>query len=120
MPIMSHANVRHRHHIYPKAQMSGHFQARAYNSLCNICFLVSRDNLAIGKRRPRSYLGDFQDESRKRFKRVMRSHLIPASADAGVWVPGIVGSFKQFRRERLALICRAFEDEAGIKLFRPQ
>jgi hypothetical protein len=46
--------------------------------------------------------------------------LIPASADAGVWVPGIVGSFKQFRKERLHLICRAFEEAAGIKLFRPQ
>ncbi len=120
MPILSHANARHRHHIYPKAQMSGHFQARVYNSLCNICFLVSRDNLAIGKRRPRSYLNDFHEESRQRFKRVMRSHLIPAGADAGVWVPGIVGSFKQFRKERLGLICRAFESEAGIKLFRSQ
>lgn len=120
MPILSHANVRHRHHIYPKAQMSGHFQSRAYNSLCNICFLVSRDNLAIGKRRPRSYLSDFRGESRERFRRVVRSHLIQASADAGVWVPGIVRSFKQFRKERLHLICRAFEDEAGIKLFRPQ
>ena len=100
--------------------MSGHFQARVYNSLCNICFLVSRDNLAIGKRRPRSYLNDFRGESRQRFKRVMRSHLIPAGVDAGVWVPGIVGSFKQFRKERLDLICRAFENEAGIKIFRSQ
>ncbi len=120
MPILSHANARHRHHIYPKAQMTGHFQARVYNSLCNICFLVSRDNLAIGKRRPSSYLGDFRDEVPERFRRVVRSHLIPASADAGVWVPGIVGSFKQFRKERLQLICRAFEKEAGIRLFRPQ
>jgi len=48
----------------------------------------------------------------------MRSHLIPVGNDNGVWQRGAVRAFKQFRKERLALICASFEKEAGIKLFR--
>jgi hypothetical protein len=48
----------------------------------------------------------------------MKSHLIPAGSDCGVWGHRTVAAFKQFRAERLALICKAFEKEAGIKLFR--
>ena len=116
--VLSHANKRDRHHIFPKAQMAGHFPARVYNSLCNMCFLVSRDNQKIGKQRPRKYLDKYRDSGRRRFQQVMKSHLIPAADDAGVWTRGLVTAFKQFRRERLALICSELEKEAGIRLFR--
>jgi hypothetical protein len=115
---ISHANRKHRHHIFPQAQLRAHVSSKVYNSLCNICFLVSRENLGIGKRLPRKYLRPLLEKNRRAFYQVMRSHLIPAEADAGVWHSGVLRAFKQFRRERLELIYAAFEAEAGIRLFR--
>ena len=116
--VLSHANLRNRHHIFPKARLSGHFRARVYNSLCNICFLVSRDNQKIGMRLPRFYLDDYRAVGRARFKQVMNSHLIPVGEDSGIWDRGLVGAFKTFRKNRLSVICAEFERAAGIKLFR--
>ena len=115
--VMSHANRKHRHHIFPKAQLKNHFSSRIYNSLCNICFLVSQDNTRIGMKHPRSYLASHRDASRRRFRQVMKSHLIPIGEDSGVWDRGIAGAFKQFRSQRRDLICKEFERLAGIKLF---
>ena len=86
--VVSHANRRHRHHVFPQAQMKNHFPARTYNGLCNICFLVSRDNLAIGMKLPRNYLAEYRDSGRAQFRRVMKSHLIPVGAHDGVWDQG--------------------------------
>jgi hypothetical protein len=115
---ISFANRKDRHHIFPRAQLQDRFSPRVYNSLCNICFLVSRDNQKIGMRLPRRYLADYRDYGRQRFRRVMRSHLIPVGNDSGVWLRGTVRAFRQFRRERVALICAAFEKAAGLRLFR--
>ena len=115
---IGHADQRHRHHVFPQAQLSQHVPARVYNSLCNICFLVARDHGPIGMRVPRSYLKDYAAAGREQFRRVMKSHLIPVADDSGVWEIGIVKGFKKFRQQRLALICAAFEKEAGMKLFR--
>ena len=116
--VVSHANRRHRHHIFPQAQMKNRFPSRVYNGLCNICFLVSQDNLSIGKKLPRSYLSDYRRDSQAQFKHVMRSHLIPVGQQAGVWERGVVKAFKAFRVERLKLICDEFEHQADTKLFR--
>ena len=72
----------------------------------------------IGKKLPRKYLATYQSAGRGYFARVMKSHLIPAGKDGAVWEHGVVRAFKLFRSQRLALICKAFEKEAGIKLFR--
>jgi hypothetical protein len=48
----------------------------------------------------------------------MKSHMIPIGESSGVWQLSTKMGFKQFRSERLSLICKAFEKEAGIKLFR--
>jgi hypothetical protein len=116
--VISHANKKHRHHVFPQAQLRRYFQPRVFNSLCNICFLVSRDNEMIGMRLPRNYLADYRESGRKYFAGVMRSHLIPVGGDCGIWERGTVKAFKRFRAVRLALICKAFEKVAGIKLFR--
>jgi hypothetical protein len=67
---------------------------------------------------PRSYLADYAAVGREQFRRVMKSHLIPIGEDSGVWDRGVVKGYKKFRQQRLALICAAFEKEAGMKLFR--
>jgi hypothetical protein len=48
----------------------------------------------------------------------MKSHLIPYKPLSGIWVRGVRKAYRQFRRERAELICKAFEHEAGTKLFR--
>ena len=116
--VVSHANRRHRHHVFPQGQMKNHLPAKTYNGLCNICFLVSRDNVKIGMRAPRSYLAEYRETSRSHFRHVMKSHLIPAGEESGIWERGIVAGFKKFRKQRLQIICTEFEKEAGIRLFR--
>lgn len=115
---VSHANQRDRHHIFPKAQLKNHFSSRVYNSLCNICYLVFSDHMKIGMKLPRTYLKPYREDGRQQFRRVMKSHLIPAGDDSGLWDQGIVRAFKKFRQQRLAVICSEFEKAAGIKLFR--
>ena len=80
-------------------------------------FLVSRDNEKIRMRFPRHYLDEYREEGRQRFRRVMRSHLIPVGEESGVWERGVIRAFKHFRQDRLKMICAEFEKEAGIKLF---
>lgn len=116
--VLSHANLLNRHHIFPKGRLSAHFSARVYNSLCNICFLVSRDNQKIGMRLPRLYLEGYRTAGRARFKKVMSSHLVPIGEESGIWDKGLVSAFKKFRKSRLSVICSEFEKAAGIKLFR--
>lgn len=118
-PALSPASAKHRHHIFPRAQLEALVSRRAYNSLCNICFLVCADNQVIGKKLPRHYLTNCKEDARKHFRSVMKSHLIPVEKSSGVWDHQIGRAFKQFRSERLKLIMRAFEKEAdGLKLFR--
>jgi hypothetical protein len=114
---ISYSNRKDRHHIFPRAQLKNHFSPRVYNSLCNICFLVSRDNQKIGMRLPRNYLEEYADNGRRRFRSVMKSHLIPVGDESGVWDRGVVRAFRQFRRQRLSLVCAEFEKAAGMKLF---
>jgi len=115
---LSPASKTHRHHIFPRARLRQcGFSATAYNSLCNLCFLVAEDNQSIGSRLPSSYLADFKSIAKAQFSSAMKRHLIPVSADSGVWQPGVKSAYKQFRTERLKLICREFEKAAGIKIF---
>jgi hypothetical protein len=115
--VFSHANRKHRHHIFPRAHLRKHMLPRAYNSLVNICYLVAHDNQSIGHKLPRKYLSAYQQAGRRRFTHVMRSHLIPVHDDSGAWDRSVRRGFKQFRAARLEMICRAFENAAGLKLF---
>jgi hypothetical protein len=113
------ANRKDRHHVFPRAVLAPlGIPSNLYNSICNICLLTAEENQSIGSRRPRSYLGDVRDEGTY-FKRKMARHLLPVNPDnSGVWERDLRRGFKQFLKERMELICRALEDEAGICLFR--
>jgi len=115
--VLAPANQMHRHHIFPRAQLRKNFSSGAFNSLTNICFLVSLDNQRIGHKLPRIYLNDYKKTGKSYFQSVMKSHLIPVRRNSGVWVRGVKSGFRQFRAERLGIICRAFEAKAGIRLF---
>jgi hypothetical protein len=111
------ANRKNRHHIFPKALLANSgFRYKKYNSLCNICFLVAEENHSWGARHPASYLADFRDK--RHFSSTMKSHLIPCHRCSSLWRRGAQHAFPSFVRDRRTLICRAFESEAGIRLFK--
>lgn len=112
------ANRKDRHHIFPRAVLAhAGFPASLYNSICNICLLTAEENQSIGSRRPRSYLGDVEEDGTY-FKRKMTRHLIPVHDESGIWDTDIKRGFKRFARERTELICRELEAVAGMRLFR--
>ena len=111
------ADRKDKHHIFPKDLLKrNRFTDKQYNCLCNICFVVARENQSIGSNKPVVYLEEFR--RRKSFGQVMSSHLIPHFKGGGLWDKNIRRGYKQFQNERLEKLCHAFERQAGIKLFR--
>lgn len=111
------ADRKDKHHIFPRDLLKRNgFGDRQYNSICNVCFVVARENQSIGSKKPVVYLDEFR---RKRcFHRVMSSHLIPHQKDSPLWDRGVRRGYRNFQNERLDVLCKAFEREAGIRLFR--
>ena len=110
------ANRKNRHHIFPQtlASNSGLVPSQ-YNSICNICFLDEQTNQEIGAKSPRVYLTEWRN--RRFFARAMRSHRIPYERSSPLWLRGVKRAYPRFVKARLALLCREFEKQAGIKLF---
>lgn len=114
----TNANRKDRHHIFPRFVLMGlGVPAKLYNSICNICLLTADENQMIGSTRPRKYLGKVRDTGTY-FKRKMERHLLPIDDVSGVWDRNASQGFHRFLRKRTDIICRALEDEAGIRLFR--
>jgi hypothetical protein len=116
--VLSPSSETHRHHIFPQALLKKRgLPSNSYNSLCNICLIVAQNNQKVGKQSPHNYLDDCKAGGKAHFAKVMKSHLIPVGPHSGVWMDEIKPGFKRFREERLILICQAFEERAGIKIF---
>jgi hypothetical protein len=117
--LASPSNRKNKHHVFPKALLTRKgVSPRRANSVVNLCFIPSEDNLSYGSRPPKAYL----DEHRRRryFGRVMTTHLIPHDDKSGLWDENVAKGYKAFMAARTKLLCRAFEREAGIKLFRTE
>ncbi|MFO8072815.1 MAG: DUF262 domain-containing protein [Polyangia bacterium] len=115
--VSARANRKEKHHIFPKQALANKgITARDYNSLPNICMIVARENQAIGAKQPRFYLKDLMS-SKRTLNKALRSHLIPFGENSGMWEPDLKRGFKRFVAKRAELIARAFEQEAGMKLF---
>jgi len=111
------ANRKDKHHLFPKALLRRNaFSLREANSLCNMCYVVAEENQAIGSNRPAVYLAKYRHL--KHFASVMKSHAVPYKSDSGLWLTGVRRGYKRFINQRLQLICRSFEKEAGIRLFK--
>jgi hypothetical protein len=112
------ANRKDKHHIFPKALLTRHgFTAREANSLCNMCYFVAEENQSIGgSSSPARYLDDHR--WRRHFPSVMRSHLIPYKKDNALWGKNVRKAYRQFQKERLREVCHAFNNAAGMNLFR--
>lgn len=115
--IAARGNRSDKHHIFPRALLSHHgIGSDRYNSILNICYLVARENQSVGQRAPRRYL---EDVPRSKWAQTMalRSHLIPAGDERGIWDSSIKRGFKAFLDDRSRLLVRAFEWQAGMRLF---
>jgi hypothetical protein len=107
-----------RHHIFPRQPLANEeIPASQYNSIANICLLTAEENQKIGARRPSSYLGELF-ENTTYFGRKMNRHLIPYHDESGIWDRNLRRGFRSFIEERTEMICRALEQQAGIRLFR--
>ena len=115
----SAANRKDKHHIFPKSLLRRNaFSIREANSLSNICYLVAEENQSFGSNKPVNYLEDHR--RLKHFARVMKSHLIPYRSDSALWKRNVRSAYRQFSTQRIDLIRRAFEKEAGMRLFRKE
>ena len=115
--ISSRKNRSDKHHIFPRALLTrAGIGPERYNSILNICYLVARENLTIGYKAPRFYLGEVPRSKGIR-RRAMRSHLIPDEKGCGVWCRSAKRGFNEFLAQRSQLVIKAFEQEAGMRLF---
>lgn len=115
--ISSRSNRSDKHHIFPRSLLSGHgIGPDRFNSILNICYLVARENQSIGHRAPRHYFEDVPRSARVRNLSI-RSHLIPSKDGRGIWDRSIKRGFKAFLDDRAQLLARAFERQAGVRLF---
>lgn len=115
-PVASSSNAKELHHFWPRDLLKKQkVAARRYHALCNICYLVAHDNRSFGAQPPRKYLEKFRREPH--FARSMRSHLIPHDRESAIWDAQVKRGFKRFIADRSRLIQRAFNQEAGAKLF---
>lgn len=111
------SNRKDKHHIFPRALLLRNgFSNREANSLTNICYLVAEENQSVGSNKPCNYLEDYR--RLRHFGSVMKSHLIPNHRQSPIWAGNVRRSYRLFQRERLALLCAAFNRAAGTRLFR--
>jgi hypothetical protein len=112
----SQANRKHKHHIFPRnlLQKIGVGKMRL-NTVLNLCFISAEENSKFGARAPIKYLERFRNS--RHFSRSMDKHLVPHEDDAGLWRIGKNG-YALFLSQREQLVCKAFEQAAGGKLFR--
>lgn len=112
------ANRKDRHHVFPRAPLRhADIPLRDYNSIANVCLLTAEENQRIGSRRPSSYLHE-PALRRKLFNSKMHRHLIPNDPESGLWDRSLMKGFRRFLNTRTDVLCKAFEAEAGIRLFR--
>jgi hypothetical protein len=115
--ISTRSNRSDKHHVFPRALLLRHgIGPDRFNCILNICYLVARENQSVGQRAPRYYLGTVP-RSRRALALALRSHLIPSVDGEGVWDRGIKRGFKSFLDARARLLVKAFEAQAGMRLF---
>jgi len=115
--ISSRSNRSDKHHIFPRGLLRGHdIGPEQFNSILNICYLAARENQSIGQRNPRHYFADVPRNQGVR-RRALASHLIPSSPNSGIWNSNVRLGYRTFIEQRTVLLVKAFEKQAGIRLF---
>jgi hypothetical protein len=114
--VCSAYNKKQKHHVFPKSLLKNKgFKVKDYNRLCNICFIVAPENNAIGDSKPNEYLKEYLNG--RSLPSFLRSHLLPTTTKSELWTNDVRRSYKKFLRERLEIICKAFESNAQMRIF---
>lgn len=111
----SKLNRSNEHHVFPSSRIKK-LGPSVYNSILNICILTGADNRRYSKSLPRVYLEEVKHF--RHFRKSLRSHLLPDSSRSALWGGANKTTMKAFFDERLPLICKAFEKQAGLRVFR--
>lgn len=104
-----------RHHIFPVGFLKQQgFDARRVHAIANFCFIPSDTNKWIGDRAPSDYMCEIRKmyNSDEEFRAVMRTHLIPAGNDSGIWT----NDYEQFLKQRIDLLLREIGVRCGIRI----
>jgi hypothetical protein len=113
--VCSSLNKKQKHHVFPQKLMSiNGFSAKEYNRVCNICFIVAKENPAIGKAKPKEYLKALDG---RRCEAFLKSHILPLKSNSYLWTSNVKKDYKKFLKERTKIVCKEFENQAGRKLF---
>jgi len=113
--VCSSLNEKQKHHVFPQKLMSTlGFSTKEYNRICNVCFIVAKENPAIGKAKPQEYLQSLDGRRRGAF---LASHILPLKNDSALWTSNVKKDYKNFLKERTKLVCKEFESQAGRKIF---
>lgn len=110
------SNRKDRHHIFPFAFLKRrNVNLKWINSITNICYLESDENISISDKHPKDYLLEYK--RLKHFSTVMKSHLIPCNKTSPVWERNFKKAFINFINIRSKLIISEIEKSAGAKIF---
>lgn len=110
------SNRKDRHHIFPLAFLKRrNVNLKWINSIANICYLESDENVYIRDKHPKDYLEEYK--RLKHFGSVMKSHLIPYDKASPIWERNFQKAFVDFINLRGKLIINEIEKLAGAKVF---
>ena len=104
-----------RHHIFPAGLLKRQgIDAKRVHALANFCFIPADTNKWIGDRAPSEYMREVRNMYSKRdeFHAVMRTHLIPAENDSGIWND----DYERFLKQRASLLMREIRSRCGYRL----
>lgn len=113
------SNRRHKHHVFPREHLKrAEVGAKSINSILNLCFMPAGVNSEFGSKAPLRYLAPYRTS--RRFQSVTRTHLLPSTVQSGLWDTNTRRAYPLFLQQREKLVCDAFEDIAGVRLFHPR
>jgi len=108
------SNRKDKHHIFPRALLNRKkIKTKWNNSILNICFLAANENQAISDDKPSNYLGEYK--RKRHFVTVMKSHLLPAGSDSGVWKDNLRHGFKLLLNQRAMRILNSLSKVTGVE-----
>jgi len=116
--FFSNLKKAERHHIFPVGYLKNqNIDSRKVHLLANFCFIPSSLNSEISSKPPAQYLKKYK-EVNPNFDYAIKTHLIPAGSENGVWD----NNFDQFLKERSQLIADELNDivEGGVLDFHPE
>ena len=83
--LCSDYNDPQKHHIFPRAFLEKAGVSKAdINALPNFAFIPAELNKFISDKKPSVYMAGFK-KNNSDYDAAMRSHLIPAGSDSGIW-----------------------------------